>query len=429
MEGWLAELQTLAGPARLSSRWAMVGARLIDGEPDGFAGVGGLLIDDGKIVASGARVTTDALGDTPAVDMGLRFILPGLVDTHVHLSWDASASPVETLLAELARPEVLRERAQENALQALSVGTTTVRDLGGPNEVVFNLRDAIRDGRAPGPRMLASGAVITTPRGHCHFMGRLATGARQAASAVADQARLGSDVIKVVATGGVHTPGSDPGRSQYDLRALMAIVLAARTAGLPVTAHATSKVAIRSAVAAGVDSIQHGGPMDAWTIDQMARRGVRLVPTLGTNSAVLRSDDPRIPDDVRRKAAKRVVSGQRAIAFQRAVSAGVPIAAGTDSGTTFVAHGSLPNELQVLNRVGLPVRAAIAAATSVAARELGLTGVIGSLAVGSEADLIVLDSDPVADLRALEAPTAVLQRGRLVADRNGLIRSAAGRNR
>jgi imidazolonepropionase-like amidohydrolase len=423
-QDWLAQLRSVTAAAD-PARWAIVNAMLIDGDPEKFAGVGGLIIENGKIVGSGPGVTRQALGDIPSVDLDGRVVLPGLIDTHVHLCWDASAAPVSTVLAELSHPELLQERAKLNSMTALSKGTTTLRDLGGPNEVVFGLRDSIRSGALPGPRVVASGEVITTPGGHCHYIGRVASGARGVRAAAADQLRSGADVLKVMATGGVHTLGSDPSHQQFGQRELEAIVRVAHLAGKRVTAHATTSEAISSAVSAGIDSIQHSAAMGSHTAEQMASLGVVFTPTLGTGEAVqAHLDDPLIPDHVRVRAMKRNRSGERVAGFQQAYRAGVPIAAGTDSGSTFVPHGSLPVELFWLWRAGMSPRDTIAAATSVAANELDMAGQIGCFDVGADADLVVVDADRFEDPRVLESPAAVVQRGRLVADRHGCLERA-----
>jgi imidazolonepropionase-like amidohydrolase len=386
---------------------------LIDGDPGGFAGHGGVLIADGRIAASGPDVGTDSVGDVPRVDVGKRTVLPGLIDCHVHLAWSARAAPVGTLIEERASPTSLALRAGANALAALEQGTTTVRDLGSPNEVIFALRDAVARGVCRGPRVLAAGYVITTPTGHCHYVGRHATDVDSARNAAAQQVEAGADVIKVMTSGGLHTPGSDPAAPQFSVAALRAIADVAHAAGRRVTGHATCDAAIAVALEAGFDSIQHGTNLEAGTAAALARANVGVTPTLDTRYFLDRHiDDPQVPEVIRTRA--RAGSLSRRGAYQAALEAGVTLTAGTDSGTTFVPHGALATEVRLMYEGGLPVRDAIAAATWTAARELGMAGEIGTLAPGAVADLLVLDGDPLSDIAALEDVAQVIVSGHTI---------------
>jgi imidazolonepropionase-like amidohydrolase len=399
-----------AGSGVPPRRWALVGGNLIDGDPHGFTGAGGVLVEDDRIVASGADVVRDAVGDTPTLDLAGRTVMPGLVDCHVHLSWSAAATPVDTLIAELATPERLTARTVGNAQAALRQGTTTVRDLGDPNAIVFAVRQAIADGLVRGPRILAAGQVITGPSGHCHFVGRHASDVASVRAAAGAQLAAGADVLKIMTTGGLHTPGTDPRAVQYTVQELSAAVEVAHAAGVRITGHATCDAGVQLAVEAGLDSVQHASGLEPRTAEAMAAAGMVVVPTAATRYFLeLHLDDPAIPQILVARA--RASTAGRQGALDAAIGAGVPIAAGTDSGTTFVPHGSLPTELRMLHQAGLPVRDVIAAATSVAAREVGLAGVIGTLAAGAQADLLVVSGDPLHDLAALERAALVVVGG------------------
>ena len=354
-------------------------------------------------------MTPESIGDLPFVDVGSRSVLPGLIDCHVHLTWSAQASPVATLIAERESPATLALRAAANAWAALQRGTTTLRDLGSPNEAIFPLRDAIAGGVCRGPRIIAAGYVITTPTGHCHFVGRHATDPASAREAAIEQLSAGADVIKVMTSGGLHTPGSDPTSPQFSLESLREISEAAHAAGRRATGHATCDAAAALATQAGFDSIQHGSVLDPATARAMARGGVVLTATLDTRYFLnMHLDDPAIPEVLRTRA--QATAG-RVGGFQAALEAGVTIAAGTDPGTTFVPHGALATEIRLLHEAGLPVRDALAAATWVAAREVGLPGSIGTLAPGAFADLLVLDADPLQHVSALEDVALVIASG------------------
>ena len=396
--------------------WALLNARLIDGNPGGYAGHGGVLIVDGRIAASGPDVGPDSVGDVRRVDAGNRTVVPGLVDCHVHLTWSAQAAPVATLIEERDSAAILALRAAANAQSALERGTTTLRDLGSPNEAIFALRDSIARGVVRGPRLLAAGYVITTPSGHCHYVGRHATDAESARRMAMDQIDAGADVIKVMTSGGLHTPGSDPGTPQFSVEALRAIADAAHAAGRRVTGHATCDAAIARAVDAGFDSIQHGTSLTPETGRALSRSGVGVTPTLDTRYFLdLHLDDPAIPEVIRSRA--RASAGPaRMEAFRHALEAGVVLTAGTDSGTTFVPHGALATEIRLMHEAGVPIRDALAAGTWMAARELGLDGAVGTLAPGAAADLLVLNGDPLRDVSALEEVAMVVLSGCEITD-------------
>jgi imidazolonepropionase-like amidohydrolase len=409
-------------------KWALLNANLIDGNPGGFAGRGGVVVEDGRIVASGADVSKDSIGALESVDVAGQTVIPGLIDCHVHLTWNALASPVATLIEERASPARLALRAAANARAALERGSTTVRDLGSPNEVIFPLRDAIRDGICPGPRIVAAGCVITTPTGHCHYVGQHASDVVSAREAVARQLESGADVIKVMTSGGLHTPGSDPTAPQFPLESLRAVVEVAHAAGRRVTGHATCDAAIRLAVEAGFDSIQHGTNLEPATARALAQHSMSVTPTLDTRYFLdLHLDDPAIPEVIRSRAAA-ATGHDRSVAYRNTLDGGVTVTAGTDSGTTFVPHGALPTEIRLMHDGGLSARQSLASATWLAAAELGLSGVIGTLAPGAFADLLVLDGDPLQDLSALENVAVVIQSGAPVVNHSAASNFAAWSN-
>jgi imidazolonepropionase-like amidohydrolase len=394
--------------------WALLNANLVDGDPGGYAGHGGVVIENGRITASGPQVSRESIGDRAYLDVGQRTVMPGLIDCHAHLTWNALASPVATLIEERAAPVRLALRAGANALSALERGSTTLRDLGSPNEAIIALRDAIRDGICRGPRIIAGGYVITTPTGHCHYVGRHANNPVEAREAVERQLAAGADVIKVMTSGGLHTPGSDPTSPQFPLESLRMIVEVAHAAGRRVTGHATCDAAIRLAMEAGFDSIQHGTNLEPATARALAQHNVSITPTLDTRHFLnMHLDDSAIPEVIRERAA--ATAQDRSAAYQNALDAGVTVTAGTDSGTTFVPHGALATEVRLMHEGGLSVRQALASATVLAAAEVGLPGVIGTLAPGAYADLLVLNADPLQDLSALENIALIIQSGSPVA--------------
>lgn len=391
-----------------NDRWALVGANLIDPATHSVRR-GGVLIEGGLIVAAGPDVGPDAIGTAEVVAAAGRYVMPGLIDTHLHLAFDGGPRPVERYLEDGIDPG-LPSRMADAARMALDSGATTIRDLGGPDGASFELRDRLLHDRLLGPRLVAAGLVVAPPGGHCHFIARLTADPTDLVDAVRAQLDAGADCIKVMVTGGVHTPGSSSADTYYDLAALAAAADLAHGRGRRITGHATNTTGIERAILAGFDSIQHGSALDDRLAGLAAARGLIVVPTLGTHAAMKEHlGDPGIPTYVAAAAERGSVGKVHAV--RAAVTAGVSIAAGTDGGVTFVGHGALARELELLREQGLGAMATLAAATSIAAIEVDLADRIGRIAPGYDADLIVLERDPLVDIRALVRPVAVMRGG------------------
>ena len=342
-------------------------------------------------------------------------VLPGLVDCHTHLVADATVGGLER--AGAMAPEVLDAVVAASLLAHLAAGVTTVRDLGDRDYRTLAFRDR------PGmPRVVASGPPLTTPGGHCHFLGGAVEGDLR--TAVRRHAERGVDVIKVMASGGFATPGSDQLGAQYTVTELAALVVEAHRRGLAVVAHAHSLVGIRNALAAGVDGIEHftgltaeGPQLDDDLLDEVARRRVPVDLTMG-NDRALHALMPAPPPPLAALMARLGVTTfdefyDSRIAFLARLRAhGVVLVAGVDSGMAPPKqHGNVWRVVVEMVEGGYPVGEALAAATSVAAAACGLDGEAGRLVPGHAADLLVVDDDLAADVSTLGAPRAVVVRG------------------
>ena len=371
-------------------------------------------LEGGRIAAVGEPGSLTARA-AEVVDVSGATILPGLIDLHVHLVLTgAPGAPHEFESRSLADWILL---ATGLAQQHLAAGVTTVRDLGGWDEVLFPVRDAIDAGLIDGPRILASGLVVTTTNGHGNWMGAHADDVDAMRAAVEGRVAAGANAIKIVATGGVHTQGSDLMAAQYTEAELRAGIDAAHVAGLTVGSHASNPAGITNAARAGVDSVEHGVLIDDASAAAMAEAGTVFVPTLAaTQLYEAHAGHPSIPAYVREKAAITVPAHRDN--FPRAVRAGVTMATGTDAGSTFVGHGVVAHEVALLAHFGLSPLEAIAAGTRNAARLLHLDDEIGTVEAGHRADLLIVDGDPIADLRALREVRHVLRDGRFVGGRH-----------
>jgi imidazolonepropionase-like amidohydrolase len=384
---------------------------LIDGSGAGPLRPGAVLIEDDRIRAVRARI--DQPVDAERIDLPNATITPGLIDCHIHLS-DAGLADSSVQDRDPSGLRVLR--MAQHARKTLMAGFTTVRDAGGRDHLEFALRRAAQEGLIRTPRLVLAGKIVSmTTAGASSWPGmyRQADGVSDVVKAVREQVAAGADVIKIMATGAVLSPGHErPTSAQFTREELQAVVRTAHAMGLRVAAHAHGIEGIARAVGAGVDTIEHGTHLheDVGVAKEMAARGVFLVPTLKALERI--AAGAGVPDDMRAKAQDRRSDRDRT--FRVALETGVPIAMGTDAATPFNRHGENAEELALMVALGMTPIAAITAASGVAARALGRDD-IGVLAPGWLADVVVWDGEASKDIRALQlAPRAVFLGGERV---------------
>jgi imidazolonepropionase-like amidohydrolase len=399
------------------TRTLLRGGRVFDGTgaPPAEADV---LVEDGRILEVGTGLDGDE-----AVDVGGRYLLPGLFDCHTHVT----ISNIN-LLGMLQTPFSYRFfETVRNLAATLRVGITTVRDAAGADAGV---RQAVADGLVPGPRLQISVTLLSQTGGHGDGWFRsgqvvsfwptypgmpdgLVDGPEAMRRKVRELVRAGADVIKVATSGGVLSPTDDPRHAHFRDDELTALVAEAAAAGRWVMAHAQAADGIKAAVRAGVRSVEHGIYLDDEAIGLLLDRGAWLVPTLVAPRGVLAAAEAgmAIPDAARRKAVE--VAEAHADSFRRAVAAGVKVAMGTDSGIT--PHGRNLAELELMAKGGMTPAQVLAATTSSAAELLGLSGELGTLEPGRRADVVVVDGDPFELATLGDRIAAVVKDGRLVA--------------
>jgi imidazolonepropionase-like amidohydrolase len=338
-------------------------------------------------------------------------LMPGLIDVHVHLQFDGSAD-FEKESRELTTPGHAAIKAVVNAKRNLEAGVTTVRDLGGMGGASIDLARAVAAGRVPGPRILAAGRALTVTGGHGHniAVGREVDGADGVRAAVREEIRAGATAIKLIATGGVLTPGIPVSFSAFTAEELEAGVREAHERDLPVAAHAIGANGIRAAVLAGVDSIEHCNQLTAATARQMVERGTVRSPTICAIRGIVEHAD-RVPAYALDKA--REIEADSRASHRTAIRAGVRHACGTDAGTPFNPHGSAPQEVVSMVEWGMRPLDALRAATWNGASLLRLDDV-GAIEPGKRADLLLVAGDPVQDPRTLLGRKRIWRDGRLV---------------
>lgn len=382
-----------------------------------------IVITDGRIVSLASGYQTPKDKAVRVIDLKDSYVLPGLIDSHVHLTSDTGgiASQLEDVTLS---PAAQGFNAWENGMKTLNAGFTTVRNLGDGDGAVLALRDAINDGQVTGPRILDAGNSISGTSGHMdgslgyrdelreYFdaAGNTCNGAEDCRRAVRLQIARGADVIKFASTGGVNSRiGAGLGAQMFSDEA-RAIVETAKLFGKKVSAHAHGADGIRLALEAGVDSIEHGTILDPETIDAFVASDAYYVPTLSTVNGYierLQANPDAYEPDVRAKIEWRIGITGKSLGILYAQ--GVRIAFGTDAGVS--KHGRNADEFELMVKFGMPPVEAIKAATVNAADLLGLTAEIGTLEPGKSADLIAVKGDPLKDVKALKLVDFVMVRG------------------
>ena len=412
-----------AGPVTL-----VQAGRLLDRPGQAPRGPSTVVVRDGRIVEiRDGFVDAAAFPGATVIDQRERFVMPGLIDSHVHLVSDLGGQ-AGFLSGVTENLPTHAYRAAENAQKTLMAGFTTVRNLGDEGGVTLALADETAAHRLPGPRIIDSGNSISTTSGHMD--GRLGfnddfretiphdnvcNGVESCREAVRLQVGRGVRVIKIATTGGVNSRiGAGLGAQMFEDEA-QALIETAHLYGLKVAVHAHGADGVNMALRLGADSIEHGTIFDDETLRLFRQSGAYYVPTLSTVNGYLErlaADPNAYPPEVMPKIQWRIsITGQ---SLRRAVPAGVRIAFGTDAGVS--KHGRNADEFALMVANGMTPMTAIEAATVNAADLLGLSAEIGTLEAGKRADIIAVDGDPLTDVSVLTSMDFVMRDGRVYRD-------------
>jgi imidazolonepropionase-like amidohydrolase len=398
------------------------GARLVDGLASAPIQDGVILVEGNRIVAVGPA---DQVAAPPGADVRERHfpggtVMPGLIDAHAHLTFGTAGRGYETVMSEDS-DDLMLVRAVRNCQTHLKAGVTTIRDCGARNRTTLSLREAAAAGLFPSPRLLVSGPPITHTRGHfwwCNGEADGVDGVRRQARKLLDE---GVDFLKIMASGG-GTKGTDQTAASYTPDEIAAAIHEAHHDGKLTTAHCLSADGLANAVAAGIDQVEHINfiqadgerRFDLRVAEQIVEKGIVVSPTIQTGYRQierLREQKGKSADDHARLADLEYKLETKLSFVNRFRELGARIVMGTDAIATF---GDYTVGLELLNRAGLSPMEVLKAATSVAADAIGLGGVVGSLRVGHEADIIVVNGDPTVDIRATSDIALVMRAGEVI---------------
>lgn len=382
------------------------GGLIFDGKKEDLIKNPGLFIDKGKIQQVPGEKSR-------IIDASDGFIMPGLIDSHVHLIWDARPDPEAYITG---KPEAfIGLLAARQAQKILSYGITTVRDTGSEGDTVLSLRRAVEEGVILGPNIVCSGPPLAITGGHINRIAIEVDGVEEVRKAARWLLKRGVDFIKVMATGGVYTEGEEPGSPQFTIEEMVVVVEEAHKQGKKVSAHAQGLTGIRNAIEAGIDTIEHGYYADEGCWEKMIAQGTYLVPVITCPSRFSgqTARDAGVPLFAIKKA--EVILEAQKKSFKEAVTAGVKIATGTDVGAPMTPPSDYFIELGKMVEAGMSIFEVLLASTSIAADAIGLDSV-GVIEPGKQGDLIVLDGDPLEDLGNLRKIRYIIKSGEIVLD-------------
>lgn len=374
-----------------------------------------IVVVDGRITGIGEDVGTTAGEGAQVIDMTGATLLPGLSDSHVHLTGRSDIHGYRRLAVSLPRATV---SGVANAEKTLMAGFTTVRNLGAPGFSDVALRDAINDGEIPGPRVIPAGRSIGITGGHCDSnllpfeykdtSGGVADGPWAVRQKVRENLKYGAEVIKFCGTGGVLSKGTKIGAQQFTLEEMTAIVDEAHLLGMKVAVHAHGTGGIDTALEAGVDSVEHSSLISDEGIARAVRQGSFLSMDIYVSDFILSEGEAAgiLPESLEKE---RQVGRMQRERFKAAVEAGAKIAFGTDAGV--YSHGLNGRQFAYMVEWGMTPLQAIQASTIGNAELFGLSEEIGELAVGKNADIIAVSGDPLSDISELEDVDFVMKGG------------------
>jgi imidazolonepropionase-like amidohydrolase len=376
-----------------------------------------ILVRGDRIEAVGTAAAVAIPAGAKVIDLTAYTVLPGLIDTHTHITGDPTLPPFFGYGMSVPRMAL---KGAAYAQRTLLAGITTIRDVGAVGYSDIAVRDAINAGELPGPRILASGPAIGITGGHCddtmlapefqHSAEGVADGIAGVRLAVRRNVKYGADVIKFCGTGGVFSKGDTPGAQQYTLQEMQALIDEAHMSGRKVAVHAHGAAGIKAAIRADVDTVEHASLIDDEGLQLAKQAGIYLSMDI-YNSHYTQVEGPKRGELEEFLRKDREIAETQRENFRKAVKAGMKLTFGTDAGV--YPHGDNAKQLAYMVRYGMTPMQAIQAATLNGADALGLKDKTGTIAAGLAADIIAVKRDPLEDIRALEQVDFVMKGGQV----------------
>lgn len=360
-----------------------------------------IALENGKIAAIGRETDFTKCQVSQATDYSAYTVLPGLIDSHVHLFLEGISDSKIREQRWRETKELTLLRAVNNLNISLRKGVTTVRDLGGPSKIATTLKRAIKEKVITGPRILTCNQSISITGGHFHYAGgREADGPTEIIKAIREQVKLGADCIKIMLTGCVNFQTENAGVIEFSMEELCAAVTEAQRFNRLVSVHANGIDGIRQALVAGVETIEHGALLDEETTDLLSHSPGYWIPTLTPFFQMLHYSKEHPTNTLPEAGLEKVYTDHCAM-VKRGIEAGANIIAGTDAGSLGVQHGDLWQELALFATLGMTPLQAIASATGLAAKAIGIGEHTGIIAPGKNADLLIIQGNPLDNMQYL----------------------------
>lgn len=368
-----------------------------------------IILEDGKIAKIGKDLDTTGM---EVIDLDGKYVSPGLFNAHVHIAFDSHMTDLSNLDKS---PVNLTLLSLENLEKFIRNGIIFVRDLGAPDKIILQIRDAVIDGKVKmSPDIQAAGNAICMTGGTGWYMiGYEADGVEENRKAARQMIKDGADVIKMMATGGVLTKGSDPEATQLSEEEMRAAVVEAHKFGKQVCVHSHNNAGVLNAVRAGVDVIEHGSSMDDETIDLMLEKGTWLCGTISASYNIANGLKDGSMPEFYEKAVE--VRDKRFETFGRAYRAGIPCAHGSDAGSSFCHHDESTREMILMvEKAGLTPFEALEVATMNSAKLLGVEDELGSISVGKRGSFAIYNDNPIEDIRVTENCVMTVKDGEIL---------------
>ncbi len=362
-----------------------------------------ITVQDEAIACLGSTVSGDF---DQVIDAAGKYVLPGIIDSHVHLSLNGTATALTDITKETETSAILTDIRSAEAL--VRAGVTTVRDCGGVGLETIVMKKAVQAKRYIGPRILACGQAIKTINGH--FMGTEICGENEARRVARELIRDGADFIKIMATGGLGKEGEKPNVTELNIDEMAAAAVEGKKHDMPVVVHCHSKEGILNALAAGATSIEHATYLDEETVERMLEKDVFFTPTFSPYALIGKYGPQSTMPKYTYEAAQRIAEYKNTY-FHLAYDRGVKLTYGRDSGSPFVHHGDVVFEMKSMSACGVSNRDIIKSATENSAKANHIWDKTGSITVGKSADLIVLEGNPLENIEAYGNLFAVIAQG------------------